>query len=72
MESAVGRLWVQTAGAAIRLRAPLSYWRKQLYYRQIPVISFALHLVEAEKRADAFSGSLFQLQKDTSEHGACI
>jgi hypothetical protein len=35
-----------------------------------PVISFALLLVEAEKNAEAISGSLFELQKDISEHGA--
>ena len=72
MESTVECLWIQTAGDTIRLTVPLSFWRKQLYYRQIPVVSFALLLVEAEKHAGAISGSLFQLQKDTSKHGACI
>jgi len=37
-----------------------------------PVVSFALLLVEPETLADAISGSLFQLQKGISEHGACI
>ena len=72
MESAVGCLRIQNARDTIRLTAPLSFWIKQLYYRQIHVVSFALLLAEAENHADAISGSLFQLQKDTSEHGAYI
>lgn len=54
MESAVGCLWMQTAGATIRMTAPLLCWRKQLYYRQIPVLSFALLPVEVDTRRRNF------------------
>jgi hypothetical protein len=72
MESAIGCLWILTVGAIIRLTAPLLRWRKQLYFRQIPVVYFALLLVEAEARPDAALRSLFQLQEDTREQGAFI
>jgi hypothetical protein len=63
MESAVGCLWIQTAGATIGLTVPLSFWRKQLYYRQIPVVSFALLFVEAVSAQTKFQVHCFSSKK---------